>query len=499
MKYTYYILSLLFLPLLSGCSEDESSLAKAVLASASSLNFEANEAEEQIITVYADADWSTEYPEWITVTPAHGSGTMDVTISVTDNMREGAIDNPRKATLVFKGGTLASRADVIVIQAGDKYRDCKEYKLNELKTLENGHVVSVKDVIVSAVTNGGFMVGDMESSYNMYMQSNAIVNIGDKISAKGTKETDMQSLAYIACDEIQTVSTGNAVTYPDAVDISDNIDKYYSSDRTFISVSGVLDGNKVTIAGASYSASISDAGGKLNLSSLNGHKVTAKGFFAGVAAPVVKLITTEIEDKGTVEVVYFADDFEWLSQWAKASNAGQTVETDDANAKAPNVITAATLGTDFLNELEHTHGYTLVYRNASNNAADAVYLQSNYLKFGKTSFEAGIVLPPISNIPAGEELILSFDWCPMITGSHNFDQTQLAVLISNGNEETEIATLTHSFVKADKMAWIHANVTISGQTVTEKTKITIRSKEWDAANKSQRRWFLDNIKVKKAQ
>ena len=87
----------------------------------------------------------------------------------------------------------------------------------------------------------------------------------------------------------------------------------------------------------------------------------------------------------------------------------------------------------------------------------------------------------------------------MITGSHNFDQTQLAVLISNGNEETEIATLTHSFVKADKMAWIHANVTISGQTVTEKTKITIRSKEWDAANKSQRRWFLDNIKVKKAQ
>ena len=141
----------------------------------------------------------------------------------------------------------------------------------------------------------------------------------------------------------------------------------------------------------------------------------------------------------------------------------------------------------------------MVYRNASDNTADAVYLQSNYLKFGKTSFEAGIVLPPISNIPAGEELVLSFDWCPMITGSHNYDQTQLAVLISNGNEETEIATLTHSFVKADKMAWIHANVTISGQTVTEKTKITIRSKEWDAANKSQRRWFLDNIKVKKAQ
>lgn len=32
MKYTYYILSLLFFALLSGCSKDESSLAKAVLA-----------------------------------------------------------------------------------------------------------------------------------------------------------------------------------------------------------------------------------------------------------------------------------------------------------------------------------------------------------------------------------------------------------------------------------------------------------------------------------
>ena len=94
MKYTYYILSLLFFALLSGCSKDESSLAKAVLASASSLSFEANEAEEQIITIYADADWSAEYPEWVTVTPAQGSGTMDVTISVTDNMREGAVGKP---------------------------------------------------------------------------------------------------------------------------------------------------------------------------------------------------------------------------------------------------------------------------------------------------------------------------------------------------------------------------------------------------------------------
>ena len=260
----------------------------------------------------------------------------------------------------------------------------------------------------------------------------------------------------------------------------------------------MLDGNKINISGASYAASISDATGKLNISELNGHNVTAKGYFAGLAAPVVKLMATEIEDKGTVETVYFFDDFEWVSPWAQAGNAGQTVENDDANAKAPNIFTTDGIGTEFINELEKVRGYTLVYRNASNNMADAVYLQSNYLKFGKTSFEAGITLPSISGIPAGEALTLSFDWCPMITGSHNFDNTKLSVVISEDGKDTEIATLSHSFVKTDKMAWLHANVSLSGLTITAKTKITIRTKEWDAANKSQRRWFLDNIKLKKA-
>lgn len=201
---------------------------------------------------------------------------------------------------------------------------------------------------------------DTEHGSNMYMQGNATVQIGDKVSVKGSKATDMQSLAYVTVDEVQTVSTRNAVTYPEAEDITKTIDKYNSTDRTYISVSGVLDGNKINISGASYAASISDATGKLNISELNGHNVTAKGYFAGVAAPVVKLMATE------------------------------------------------------------------------------------------------------------------------------------------DGKDTEITTLSHSFVKTDKMAWLHANVSLSGLTITAKTKITIRTKEWDAANKSQRRWFLDNIKLKKA-
>ena len=117
--------------------DDDKRLSDAVLASVSSLTFEAQDTSEKIITVYADADWVTEIPDWVTVTPTEGTGVMDVTVSVSENMRDGAMDNPRKAKLVFKGRTLASRAEVLVSQVGNKFRDIPEYQ-------KIGDVIAVK-------------------------------------------------------------------------------------------------------------------------------------------------------------------------------------------------------------------------------------------------------------------------------------------------------------------------------------------------------------------
>ena len=142
--------------LLLGCNNDEETrLSDAVLASNASLTFEAQGNTDKIITVYADAAWETEIPEWVTVTPTSGIGTTDVTISVTDNMRDGAEDNPRKATLVFKGRTLASRAEVLIIQNGDKYRDVKEYTVAEIEKLADEATLSLSEATVMAVTTKG--------------------------------------------------------------------------------------------------------------------------------------------------------------------------------------------------------------------------------------------------------------------------------------------------------------------------------------------------------
>ena len=77
----------LMITLLCSCSKEEDNVARAVLSSTSSLNFPAQKPTEKMITVYSDAEWfMEELPEWITVTPTTGSGTTEVTISVSENL-----------------------------------------------------------------------------------------------------------------------------------------------------------------------------------------------------------------------------------------------------------------------------------------------------------------------------------------------------------------------------------------------------------------------------
>lgn len=375
-----------------GCDKDEDHLSEAVLASANTLNFEAERAAEKIITIYADADWVTEVPDWVTVTPNSGTGVMDVTVSVTDNMRDGAEDNPRKATLVFKGRTLASRAQVLITQNGDKYRDVKEYTAGELAALADETVISVPSAIVVAVTTKGFVISDDKNTDNIFVSDATTVAVGDKISLLGTKSSDSQKLAtVIDCDEV-TVLSGGAVNYPEPEDISAKIDDYTSSKRGYVTVKGVFNGSTLTVSeDAKYSVSVVDAPSSLGLSALTGHIVTVTGYYAGLAEPVQRIMATDVEDNGLNEIVYFLENFEWLEPWSVASGVGQTVETDNLDAKATALTSITVDGVTAFDAVEKL-GYKFIYDKNDNKR---IYLQQNYLKFGKTGNHAGIILPPI--------------------------------------------------------------------------------------------------------
>ena len=182
--------------------DDDKRLSDAVLASVSSLTFEAQDTSEKIITVYADADWVTEIPDWVTVTPTEGTGVMDVTVSVSENMRDGAMDNPRKAKLVFKGRTLASRAEVLVSQVGNKFRDIPEYqKIGDVIALDDEAAVKIPSALVMAVTNKGFIISDDQQSGAIFVEDTEKVAVGDKVCVWGTKSSDDAKLPIISCAE----------------------------------------------------------------------------------------------------------------------------------------------------------------------------------------------------------------------------------------------------------------------------------------------------------
>lgn len=499
MRFVKYITApILMVALCSlwSCSEDENTLSEAVLASASTLNYEAENSSEKLITVYADADWFVVAPDWVTVTPSSGNGVMDVTISVTDNMRGGAEDNPRKINVIFKGRTLASEAKVLVTQDGDKYRDVKEYTPGELIALKDEAVVSVPNVTVMALTTKGFIVSDQQNSGNVYIFNTTPVAVGDKVSLMGSKSTDTK-LVSVGCDIVESISTGGSVSYPAATDITGLIDDYTSDVRGFISVAGLLSGNNITVAGAKFSANIIDAPASMGLAALNGHNVIVKGYFAGAAAPIIKIIAAEIEDKGVAEIVYFTEDFEWLDPWSIAGSAGKTVEDDNLGATAPQIVTPKVNDVSALDALL-AKGYELL-RVTTKTPGECIYLQRNYLKFGKTSYQGGIVFPKIKNIPADATTILSFEWCPMRQGepSNKIDPVNLIVIVENGGAEVTFDIPESGFEPGHRLEWIKAKVELSGVTITADTKITIRQTQWPAATAN--RWFLDNIKLIKAE
>ena len=493
LKYTYRTLILTALLFAFGsCEEKGSSLSQAVLASASSLNFEGTGSAPQTITVYADAEWVSEVPEWITISPTSGSGVMDVTISVTDNMRGGALDNPRKAVVVFRGETLASRAEVTVMQAGDKYRDVKDYTMQELVALDDETVVSVPDVTVMAITAVGFIVSDEQNIHNAYVLSETGVNVGDKVSILGDKASNSQSLAMIEADQVEIVSTAGSVTYPEAEDITDRLDTYNGTSRKYIAVSGIMGAGNVAVAGANYTVSITDAPSTLNLEALNGHRVVVKGYFDGLAAPVIKILVAEIQDNGIAKDIYFFEDFEWLDPWSVVGNAGQTVETDNLSATAPQIPTPKIDGVSALDALLEK-GYEFL-RVTTKTPGECIYLQQNYLKFGKTSYQAGIILPNLAeDIPSSASPVMSFDWCPMRQGSGTIDPVNLIVIIKNGTSEVTFDVPEAGFESGHRLEWIRAQVDLSGVPITKETKITIRQTNWQIATAN--RYFLDNIEI----
>ncbi len=485
---------------MTSCSDDEPTVAKAVLASVSVLNFDGQNAAPQEIRVVSDATWQVDAPDWIQVSQTTGAGDLMVTITALDNVRDGALDNPRRGEIIFHGDTKASQAVITVRQDGDKYRDLAPSSISDLNTVENETVVLINNLAVVAVTDKGFVATD--GTNNVYVTSNETVTAGSAVNISGTKFTDAQKFPYVECERVEAGTTAPAV--PAAIDITEQLDTYTSATRTLVSVQGVLDGSAISVNGKTNSVLIDDAAKTFDSVALQGHIVKVTGLYGGTAAPAVHLVVTSVEDLGVFDVIYWAEDFEWLAEWAAIGNGepcGDTVATSNSDANAPQLGTPKIDGISAYQALlDKGYSFLAVHHESKSDRVPEkqIYLQSNYLKFGLTGYQSGIVFPAIDNVPAGETVELQFDWSPMVQGSGKIDNVNLLIIVENNGSEQQFTVPTHTLVQGDALGWINATIRLDGVEITGDTKISMRNydAEWPASTAN--RWFLDNVKLKKA-
>ena len=304
----------------TSCDKSEN-VAKAVMASANSLNFPGEEAAEQIITVYSDAEWTADVPEWVTIEPTTGSGTTDVTVSVGANMRDGALDSPRTAELIFHGKTLRSQAIVLVKQAGDKFRDVTSSTISQVVASDDKSVVIVNDAQVVALSTKGFVMSDGKA--NVYVASvNDEIKVGSSVEVWGTKTSDKGLPVISECDKVIAKSEG-VVSYPEAKDITTIAATYTSDASEYITVKGLLKGQAVTIENSDMSVFLQDPIEDLKSADLNRHYVTISGYFVGTAKPYHNIVATAIEDRGK----YFEMNEGFPIEWVVGKVEDETIKT----------------------------------------------------------------------------------------------------------------------------------------------------------------------------
>ena len=484
---------------LSGCQKQEQGLSKAILASANLLEFEAENPSEQLITVYADADWVVEKPEWVYIDPVQGRGTMDVVISVDPNMNGKEQNAPRKGNIIFKGATLASQAVVEIRQKGDKYKGVKDMTVSEAVLAVEETMLSIHDAQVVAKATDGFIVSDGKE--NIFISSDENVFLGDNIIVRGMRKNISNLPAVANVDNVQVLSN-TAITYPQAIDITDQIDKYDATTRTFITVEGEYDGSTIKVEGQKFSVFPLNPDESLKLSQMKGAVINVSGYFAGRSEPVINITVAKVKKMGQSKVVWFQDDFSWLEKYAKLwdeanpdKKVGDAVKNQSSTAQAPSLFKEQVfLNAGFVEDFT-SRGYADY---AGEKAS--LYIQTYYLKMGRGGTQNGLKLTkPFPKEYAGEDVIIEFDWCAHGGGSGKIDGVEVVVEIDGAGQidanGTKISDPVASTQTESQYFWQHVVVKASG--LDSSSKIYFRPLyigETSGSHKYQR-WHIDNIMI----
>lgn len=494
---------------LTSCNNDDNNgIAEAVMGSSRNIEFPVSDATPTMITIVADGAWRCETPEWLNVTPNSGlAGTTDVTIEVTDNLREGTPDLPRRYVLKFMGDSKRSVFEVTIRQDGDKFRDIQPSSIAQMVKLEEEAAVKFINLPIIAQTNKGF-VGTDGKDFVYVTGEGAQARKGQIVDMLGTKMDSDTKLPYVICDQITNVQNGD-IPSVEATDITDNIDDYKSDKRTFIKATGIFDGTKLNIEGKTLSITAEDCNSEINLASYAGHILTLTGVYSGTASPVVRMIVTGLEDLGANETVYFLEDFEWFDPYVREYKNTEGKSPSDnvggefySGAYNPQSTTIKDNNGFTTWDLLLAKGYELTSTSTSQ-AKKSIGVAVNYLKMAVTRYTAALTLPKMPEAGDGVEGVhVKFDWTPMTDGGKKvWDQTEIVVVVETNGTETQFPVAPANLEDGKSLyQWINEDIVLNGIKVNKDSRVTIRNIDADFPDCGagvKKRWFIDNIKVYK--
>ena len=164
-------------------------------------------------------------------------------------------------------------------------------------------------VLVVAKTTGGVMVNDATGAAYVYGEGVADAVIGDKITFKAVRSEYNGVPEITAPDEVTVASSGNAVTYPEATDITANFDAFTATTPVFISMTGLLSTSKnaagdqtyynIEVPGATMQGSVSLPLESFGLDSMVDKQIKVTGYYNGISGKTTKyqnIIATRVEE-----------------------------------------------------------------------------------------------------------------------------------------------------------------------------------------------------------
>ena len=419
-----------------GCKQEELYEPDALM-SAQSITFKAEAAEPQALTIASNGSWMIDVEQdWITVSPMSGTGSADVTVTVTDNVgANGVLNAPREGTIAIYSER-GSSVSTTVIQEGDNYFGVGEYTVTQVANdLNDEDKAKISEAHVIALSSDGCIVTDGTTC--LYVKDAGNVTAGDIISLNGARSTENGLPVFIG-DEV-TVLSNEEYKYPTPTDITADLDSYKSKEVAYVSVEGTLVGTELKNIPDSPKTGVTvvTPHESIDLSGFNVHKVVLTGYYVGISGNGnINIVVTSVKDNGedwTIGTDFpFNDDFSWLAPYIEQANA-VLAESAQISDCVGNVITsadgAANIYTTLVNNnipvLEdlRNRGYSDL-----NPDMETIYLQDAYLKFGANNKQSGLVLP-LMRMDGAQDIQVSFRWCCHMGGTNKVDDVKLVVEI----------------------------------------------------------------------